>query len=136
MIPTLWSPSIQKYKRDVEWSWEFITGILIVNGFTKAKSVLSLDMKSTQSSTSEVFKASKSTSSMADFPNLNQNDIEDLYLLKIQNKIRNIKGVEEYDLINAIKMYIRRIVIKKRVKDVQMGVESCNNLYFKVILRQ
>ncbi|GJY66489.1 hypothetical protein Tco_0468727 [Tanacetum coccineum] len=66
----------------------------------------------------------------ADFPNLNQNDIEDLYILKIQNKIRNIKGVEEYDLINAIKMYIRRIVIKKRVEDIQMGVESCNNLHF------
>ncbi|GJZ78296.1 hypothetical protein Tco_0642968 [Tanacetum coccineum] len=54
----------------------------------------------------------------ADFPNLNQNDIEDLYLLKIQNKIRNIKGVEEYDRINALKMYIHRIVIKKRVEDV------------------
>ncbi|GKE07596.1 hypothetical protein Tco_1399614 [Tanacetum coccineum] len=60
----------------------------------------------------------------ADFPYLNQNDIKDLYLLKIQNKIRNIKGTEEYDLINALKMYIRMIVIKKRVEDVQMGVES------------
>ncbi|GKF53885.1 hypothetical protein Tco_0160795, partial [Tanacetum coccineum] len=48
----------------------------------------------------------------------------DLYLLKIRNKIRNIKGTEEYDLISALKMYINRIVIKKRVEDVQMGVES------------
>ncbi|GJU31894.1 hypothetical protein Tco_1175483 [Tanacetum coccineum] len=60
----------------------------------------------------------------ADIPNLNQFDNEDLYLLKIQNKICNIKGAEEYDLINALKMYIRKIVIKKRVKDVQIGVES------------
>ncbi|GJU17263.1 hypothetical protein Tco_1145229 [Tanacetum coccineum] len=60
----------------------------------------------------------------ADFPYLNQNDIKDLYLLEIQNKIRNIKGTEEYDLINALKMYIGVIVIKKRVEDVQMGVES------------
>ncbi|GJU17265.1 hypothetical protein Tco_1145231 [Tanacetum coccineum] len=59
----------------------------------------------------------------ADFPYLNQNDIEDLYILKIQNKIHN-KGTKEYDLINALKMYISRIVIKKRVEDVQMGVES------------
>ncbi|GJR09714.1 hypothetical protein Tco_0792366 [Tanacetum coccineum] len=56
----------------------------------------------------------------ANFPKLNQNDIKDLYLFKIQNKIRNIKGAEEYDMINALKMYIRRIVIKNRVKDVQM----------------
>ncbi|GJT86606.1 hypothetical protein Tco_1068323 [Tanacetum coccineum] len=59
-----------------------------------------------------------------DFPFLNQNNIEDVYLMKIQNKIRNIKGIEEYDLVNALKMYIHRSVIKKRVKDVQMGVES------------
>nr|GEU57538.1 hypothetical protein [Tanacetum cinerariifolium] len=57
----------------------------------------------------------------ADFPNLNQNDFEDLYMLKIQNKIHTIKGIEEYDLINALNMYIYRTVIKKRVKDVQMG---------------
>ncbi|GKF76534.1 hypothetical protein Tco_0229004, partial [Tanacetum coccineum] len=57
----------------------------------------------------------------ADFLNLNQNDIEDLYLLKIQNKIRNNKGAKEYDLIIALKMYIHRIVIKKRVEDVLLG---------------
>ncbi|GKD69541.1 hypothetical protein Tco_1323631 [Tanacetum coccineum] len=53
----------------------------------------------------------------ADFPYLNQNDIEDLYLLKIQNKIHNINGVDEFDLINALQLYIQRIVIKKRVED-------------------
>ncbi|GJV37860.1 zinc knuckle CX2CX4HX4C containing protein [Tanacetum coccineum] len=55
---------------------------------------------------------------------LNQNDIKDLYLLKIQDKIHNIDGVDEYDLINALLLYIRRIVIRKRVKDVQLGEES------------
>ncbi|GKB59471.1 hypothetical protein Tco_0915657 [Tanacetum coccineum] len=34
---------------------------------------------------------------------------------KIQNKVRNMKGMEEFDLINALRMYIRRIVIMKRV---------------------
>ncbi|GKF61172.1 hypothetical protein Tco_0181226 [Tanacetum coccineum] len=32
--------------------------------------------------------------------------------------------MEEYDLVNALKMYIHKSVIKKRVEDVQMGVES------------
>ncbi|GKD02773.1 hypothetical protein Tco_1177747 [Tanacetum coccineum] len=49
----------------------------------------------------------------ADFPRLNQNDIEYLYLLKIQDKIYNIDGVDEFDLITALKLYIRRIMIKK-----------------------
>ncbi|GKD36273.1 hypothetical protein Tco_1251782 [Tanacetum coccineum] len=48
----------------------------------------------------------------ADFLNLNQYDIKDLYLLNIQNKIRNINGVDKFYLF------------KKRVEDVQLGVES------------
>ncbi|GKD17497.1 hypothetical protein Tco_1206655 [Tanacetum coccineum] len=53
----------------------------------------------------------------ADFPRLNQNDTEDLYLLKIQYKIHNIDGVDEYDLLNALLLYIKRIMIRKRVQD-------------------
>nr|GFC60204.1 hypothetical protein CTI12_AA475510 [Tanacetum cinerariifolium] len=54
------------------------------------------------------------------FPRLNQNDIEDFYLLKIQNKIHNIYGVDEFDLINALQLYIRIIMIKKIVEDAQL----------------
>ncbi|GJU77432.1 hypothetical protein Tco_1274502 [Tanacetum coccineum] len=58
------------------------------------------------------------------FLRLNQNDIENMYLLKIQDKIHHIDGVDEFDLINALQLYIRRIVISKRVEDAQLGVES------------
>ncbi|GJW03976.1 hypothetical protein Tco_1562832 [Tanacetum coccineum] len=54
----------------------------------------------------------------------NQNDIEDLYLLKIQDKIHNLVGIDEFDLTNAQLLYIRRVMIKKRVEDAQLGVES------------
>ncbi|GJT67788.1 disulfide-isomerase-like protein [Tanacetum coccineum] len=57
----------------------------------------------------------------ANFPRLNLNDIKDLYLRKIQDKIHNLDGVDEYDLINALLLYIRRIVIKKIVEDAQLG---------------
>ncbi|GKB84437.1 hypothetical protein Tco_0956709 [Tanacetum coccineum] len=60
----------------------------------------------------------------SDFPRLNLNDIEDMYLLKIQDKIHHLDGVDEYDLINALLLYIRIIVIKKRVEDAQLKVES------------
>ncbi|GJT18498.1 hypothetical protein Tco_0877204 [Tanacetum coccineum] len=49
-----------------------------------------------------------------DFPRLNLNDLEDMYLLKVQGKIHHLDGVDEFDLINALLLYIRRIVIKKR----------------------
>ncbi|GJU20328.1 hypothetical protein Tco_1153670 [Tanacetum coccineum] len=55
---------------------------------------------------------------------LNQNNIKDLYLLKIQDKKQNIGGIGEYDLIKALRLYIRRNIIKNRVKDAQLGVES------------
>nr|GFB28764.1 hypothetical protein [Tanacetum cinerariifolium] len=60
----------------------------------------------------------------ADFPRLNQNDIEDMYLLKIQDKIHYIDGIDEFDMINALQIYIQQIVIRKRVKDAWIGVES------------
>ncbi|GKC07147.1 hypothetical protein Tco_0998757 [Tanacetum coccineum] len=90
-------------------SWEFIIEILTVSG----------SIKETSDTNEKEYMFAE-----ADFPNLNQNDIEDLFLLKIQNKIRNIKGVEEYDLINALQLYIRKIMINKRVEDVHLGVES------------
>ncbi|GJU86023.1 hypothetical protein Tco_1293569 [Tanacetum coccineum] len=63
----------------------------------------------------------------SDFPRLNMNDLEDMYLLKVQGKIHHLDGVDEFDLINALLLYIRRIVIKKRVEDAQLGVESYEN---------
>ncbi|GKD47066.1 hypothetical protein Tco_1271711 [Tanacetum coccineum] len=144
MIPFLWSPSIQKYNKDADFGichWYpsrqlFYKGNV---GFPSQHEVYSKrNIRSVQSIKVDkqygyayleeivVTRTDKKEYKFceADFPYLNQNDIEDLYILKIQNKIRNIIGTEEYDLINALKMYIRRIVIKKRVEDAQMGVES------------
>nr|GEW10345.1 hypothetical protein [Tanacetum cinerariifolium] len=60
----------------------------------------------------------------ADFPRLDLNDIEDMYLLKIQNKLHRLTCDEQFVLVNALSLFIRRIIIKKRVEDVQLGVES------------
>ncbi|GJU84640.1 hypothetical protein Tco_1292186 [Tanacetum coccineum] len=116
MIPSLWSPSIQKYNRDVEFGICHCVQSIQVDkqyGYAYLEEIVVTRTYEKEYKFCEV-----------DFPYLNQNDIEDLYLLEIQNKIRNIKGTEEYDMISALKMYIHRIVIKKRVEDVQMGVES------------
>ncbi|GJR34222.1 hypothetical protein Tco_1209906 [Tanacetum coccineum] len=60
----------------------------------------------------------------ADFPKLHFNEIEDVYLLYAQNKLHHLKGDEEVDLVTALRLFIRRIVLKKRVEDVQLGVKS------------
>nr|GEY22575.1 hypothetical protein [Tanacetum cinerariifolium] len=59
-----------------------------------------------------------------DFKNLHPNNFEDLYLLHLQGKLNHLFGSDKVNLFNAINMWIRNIVIRKRVKDLQLGIES------------
>nr|GEV22931.1 hypothetical protein [Tanacetum cinerariifolium] len=60
----------------------------------------------------------------ADFAKLHLNDIEDMYLLYAQNKLHHLKGDKQVDLVTALCLFIQRIVLKKRVEEVQLWVES------------
>ncbi|GKC32616.1 hypothetical protein Tco_1039910, partial [Tanacetum coccineum] len=62
--------------------------------------------------------------SEADFKNLHPNDFEDLYLLHLQGKLNHLPGSDKVHLFNAVNMWIRNIVIRKRVEDLQLGIES------------
>ncbi|GJU80681.1 hypothetical protein Tco_1283046 [Tanacetum coccineum] len=55
---------------------------------------------------------------------LNLNDIEDMYLLKFQDKLHHLELEFKKDFNNALLLLIRRTVIKNRVEDLQLGVES------------
>nr|GEY10268.1 hypothetical protein [Tanacetum cinerariifolium] len=55
------------------------------------------------------------------FPNLQLNDIKDMLLLHVQNKLFNLNGDNIVDLAVALRILTRRIIIQKRVKDVQLG---------------
>ncbi|GJZ82239.1 hypothetical protein Tco_0647412 [Tanacetum coccineum] len=59
-----------------------------------------------------------------DFPGLNLRDIEDMMLLLVQKKISNLERDVIFDLNVALQIFTRRIVILKRVEDLQLGVES------------
>ncbi|GJV76950.1 hypothetical protein Tco_1508534 [Tanacetum coccineum] len=59
-----------------------------------------------------------------DFINLHMKDIEDMLLLVVQHKLFHLEGDAIVDLVVALRMFTRRIVIQKRVKDVPLGVES------------
>ncbi|GJU82058.1 retrovirus-related pol polyprotein from transposon TNT 1-94 [Tanacetum coccineum] len=59
----------------------------------------------------------------SDFPRLHLNDIEDMLILIVQNKIFNLKGEDIVHLAVALRMFTRHIVIQKRVEDLQLGVK-------------
>ncbi|GKD32100.1 hypothetical protein Tco_1242878 [Tanacetum coccineum] len=59
-----------------------------------------------------------------DFPRLRINDIEDMLLLVVQNRLTNLSGDDVFDFAIALRMFTRRMVIQKRVEDLQLGVES------------
>ena len=62
--------------------------------------------------------------SEADFHRLPLNDIEDMYLLKIQGKLCNLPREMQLRFITALLIFIRSVIIKERVEDLQLGVES------------
>ncbi|GJR75268.1 hypothetical protein Tco_0087633 [Tanacetum coccineum] len=59
-----------------------------------------------------------------DFPRLRLQDIKDMLLLLVQQRPTNLIVDEHFDLNVALRMFTRRIVIQRRVEDLQLGVES------------
>ncbi|GJY53700.1 hypothetical protein Tco_0445364 [Tanacetum coccineum] len=59
-----------------------------------------------------------------DFPRLHINDIEDMLLLVVQNRLTNLSGDDVSEFAIALRMFTRSLVIQKRVEDLQLGVES------------
>ncbi|GJW17098.1 hypothetical protein Tco_0024534 [Tanacetum coccineum] len=59
-----------------------------------------------------------------DFKNLHPNDFEDLYLLNIQDKLNHLSKSDKIHLHTAVNMWIRNLVIRNRVGDLQLRIES------------
>ncbi|GJX17469.1 hypothetical protein Tco_0218301 [Tanacetum coccineum] len=59
-----------------------------------------------------------------DFPQLRINDIEDMLILVVQNRLTNLSKDDVADFAIALRMFTRSLVIQKRVEDLQLGVES------------
>ncbi|GJY55783.1 hypothetical protein Tco_0454898 [Tanacetum coccineum] len=62
-----------------------------------------------------------------DFVDLHLNDIEDMPLLAVQYKLIHLTDNDIVNFIMALHMFTRSLVIKKRVEDLQLGVESYQN---------
>ncbi|GJW10383.1 hypothetical protein Tco_1576210 [Tanacetum coccineum] len=59
-----------------------------------------------------------------DFPLLRLQYIEDMLLLLVEQKLTNLTMDERYALNVALCMFTRRIIIQRRVEDLQLGVKS------------
>nr|GFC47274.1 hypothetical protein [Tanacetum cinerariifolium] len=59
-----------------------------------------------------------------DFKRLRLQDIEDMLLLLVQGKLSNLIVEERLAFNVSLRMFTRSIVIKRRVEDLQLGVES------------
>nr|GEV91860.1 hypothetical protein [Tanacetum cinerariifolium] len=59
-----------------------------------------------------------------DFKRLRLQDIEDMLLLLVQGKLSNLIVEECFAFNVSLRMFTRSIVIQRRVKDLQLGVES------------
>ncbi|GJT17799.1 hypothetical protein Tco_0876505 [Tanacetum coccineum] len=60
-----------------------------------------------------------------DFVDLHLNDIEDMLLLAVQHKLFHLDRSVIVDFIVALRMFTRSLILKRRVEDLQLGVESC-----------
>nr|GEY37879.1 hypothetical protein [Tanacetum cinerariifolium] len=59
-----------------------------------------------------------------DFKRLRIQDIEDMLLPLVQGKLTNLTVEEHFGFNVSLRMFTRSIVIQRRVKDLQLGVES------------
>ncbi|GJU38289.1 hypothetical protein Tco_1191246 [Tanacetum coccineum] len=62
--------------------------------------------------------------SKKEFKNLHPNDFEDLFLLNIQEKLNHLPKTDKTCLHTAVNMWIRNLVIRNCVGDLQLGIES------------
>ncbi|GJR99842.1 hypothetical protein Tco_0316351 [Tanacetum coccineum] len=62
--------------------------------------------------------------SYADLPRLSLNNVEDMYLLQVQDKLHHLLLRFMRDFNNALLLFIKRVVIQNKGEDIQLRVES------------
>nr|GEX62480.1 hypothetical protein [Tanacetum cinerariifolium] len=70
------------------------------------------------------------------FVDLHLNNIKDMLLLAVQHKLFHLDGNFIVDFIMALRMFIRSLILKRRVEDLQLGVESYRRILTSPNLRR
>ncbi|GJY46322.1 hypothetical protein Tco_0435385 [Tanacetum coccineum] len=144
MIPTLWSTIKHAYDKDAEkgikhwgerrklwyrsqinkfskqnvYSTKAILGVKSVS-VKKLHGYGQLEEIVVKRSDQQLYKFKE-----GDFVDLHLNDVEDMLLLAVQHKLFHLDGSDIVDFIVALCMFTRSLILKRRVEDLQLGVES------------
>ncbi|GJS47404.1 hypothetical protein Tco_0597525 [Tanacetum coccineum] len=117
-VPTLWSPIKYGYDKDAEkeikyWGERRKLCVKKLHGYDHLEEII-------------VKRADRRLHKFkeGDFVNLHLNDIEDMILLVVQHEFFHLDGSDNVDFIVALCMFTRSLIIKRRVEDLQLGVES------------
>ncbi|GJW71738.1 hypothetical protein Tco_0128655 [Tanacetum coccineum] len=113
LVPSLWVESEREYDINAVYGithWWFRRKEFYIN-------------KHSEPSDREAFR-SRNKISEKDFKNLHPNDFEDLFLLNIQEKLNHLPKTDKTSLHTAVNMWIRSLVIRNRVGDLQLGIEK------------
>ncbi|GJX24100.1 hypothetical protein Tco_0228545 [Tanacetum coccineum] len=111
MVPNLWSPIKVAYDKHALLVTNVKVNVWYVYGHLEEIEVRRSDQ--------QLYKFME-----GDFLRLHLKDIKDMLLLVVQNRLFNLKGEDIVHLAAALHMFTRRIVIQKRLEDLQFGVES------------
>ncbi|GKD51292.1 hypothetical protein Tco_1280268 [Tanacetum coccineum] len=71
-----------------------------------------------------------------DFPRLRMNDIEDMLILMLQDRLTNLSGDDVADFAIALRMFTRSLVIQKRVEDLQLGILTDSKEHVKMVMER
>ncbi|GJZ92627.1 putative reverse transcriptase domain-containing protein [Tanacetum coccineum] len=112
MVPTLWSTIKHAYDKDAEKE---------IKHWGERRKLCRSQIKEivVKRSDQQLYKFKE-----GDFVDLHLNDFEDMLLLVVQHKLFHLDGSVIVDFIVALRMFTRSLILKRRVEDLQLGVES------------
>ncbi|GJR65582.1 hypothetical protein Tco_0011647 [Tanacetum coccineum] len=70
-----------------------------------------------------------------DFKYMYPSDFEDLYLLNLQGHLNHLSPDDKQVLTTAVNLWTRNLVIRQRVEDFQLGIESYQTVHLSKNLR-
>ncbi|GJW09705.1 hypothetical protein Tco_1575532 [Tanacetum coccineum] len=122
LVPSLWVESEREY--DISAIIDANSQCNQCQGIRKIRIQLPKRDKSISSLSSPRLNYQEYKISEKDFKNLHPNDFEDLFLLNIQEKLNHLPKTDKTSLHTAVNMWIRNLVIRNRVGDLQLRIES------------
>ncbi|GJQ92122.1 hypothetical protein Tco_0003261 [Tanacetum coccineum] len=121
LVPSMWVESEQEYDISAVYGityWWFRRKEFYINKYSEPS-----DREAVRSQM-RILSVISVKISEKDFKNLYPNDFEDLFLLNIQEKLNHLSKTEKTSLYTAVNMWIRNLVIRNLVGDLQLGIES------------